>query len=49
LQENILEESLQHGDIIQEGFIDSYANLTVKSIMLLKWFSQAPTNKLEYF
>lgn len=39
-QENILEESLQHGDIIQEGFLDTYANLTVKSLMLLKWFSQ---------
>ena len=40
-QDVILEESLQHGDIIQEGFLDSYANLTVKSLMLLKWFSQA--------
>ena len=40
LQESILEESLLHGDIIQEGFRDSYANLTVKSLILLKWFSQ---------
>ena len=43
LQESILEESLLHGDIIQEGFRDSYANLTVKSLILLKWFSQAGT------
>ena len=33
-------ESEKFGDILQEGFIDSYANLTVKSLMLLKWFGQ---------
>ncbi|XP_063217560.1 beta-1,3-galactosyltransferase 1-like isoform X2 [Bacillus rossius redtenbacheri] len=37
LQDQVEEESLQFGDIIQEGFIDSYNNLTVKSVMLLKW------------
>ena len=26
---------------MQEDFIDSYANLTVKSLMLLKWFSKS--------
>ena len=25
---------------LQEDFVDSYSNLTVKSLMLLKWFSQ---------
>lgn len=29
-------ESAIHKDIIQEGFIDSYNNLTLKSVMLLK-------------
>ena len=38
LQEKLNSESEQYGDIIQESFIDSYANLTVKSLMLLKWF-----------
>ncbi|XP_023241869.1 beta-1,3-galactosyltransferase 1-like [Centruroides sculpturatus] len=33
----LLEESKRHNDIIQEDFIDSYNNLTLKSVMLLKW------------
>lgn len=40
LQLNIEEESRKFGDIVQEGFIDSYNNLTVKSVMLLKWVTQ---------
>jgi len=39
-QEQLMSESDQYGDIIQESFIDTYANLTVKSMMLLKWFTQ---------
>jgi hypothetical protein len=39
-QSNVTTESETYGDILQEGFIDTYANLTVKSLMLLKWFSQ---------
>ena len=34
------EESSLYGDILQEGFVDSYANLSVKSLMLAKWFTQ---------
>lgn len=37
LQAKIVEESLSHSDIIQEDFFDSYKNLTLKSVMLLKW------------
>jgi beta-1,3-galactosyltransferase 1 len=37
LQELVEEESLQYSDIIQEGFVDSYNNLTLKSVMMLKW------------
>ena len=40
LQVNVTRESEIHGDILQEDFIDSYANLTVKSLMLLKFFTQ---------
>lgn len=36
-QPRIVEESRVHGDIIQEDFIDTYKNLTLKSIMGLKW------------
>jgi len=44
LQTNVTRESDVHDDILQEDFIDSYANLTVKSLMLLKWFSQSCKN-----
>lgn len=30
-------ESEQYGDVIQESFLDSYNNLTLKTIMMLKW------------
>ena len=37
VQDKIEEEVEKYGDIIQEGFLDSYNNLTLKSIMMLKW------------
>ena len=37
-QAHIFYESLQNGDIIQEDFEDAYHNLSVKSMMMLKWF-----------
>ncbi|KAJ1519552.1 hypothetical protein ONE63_004831 [Megalurothrips usitatus] len=40
LQSSIEDESRRYGDIVQEGFVDSYNNLTVKSVMLLKWVAQ---------
>ena len=39
LQNQVFDESEKHGDIIQEGFYDSYLNLTLKSVILLKWVS----------
>uniref|UniRef100_A0A182NR88 RING-type E3 ubiquitin transferase n=1 Tax=Anopheles dirus TaxID=7168 RepID=A0A182NR88_9DIPT len=36
-QLRIVNESEVYGDIIQESFIDSYNNLTLKTIMMLKW------------
>lgn len=39
LQDKLKSESEEYGDIIQESFVDSYANLSVKSLMLLKWFN----------
>ena len=44
LQTNVTRESDMYHDILQENFIDSYANLTVKSLMLLKWFSKSCKN-----
>ncbi|KAK3914689.1 Beta-1,3-galactosyltransferase 1 [Frankliniella fusca] len=46
LQSIIEEESRRFGDIVQEGFIDSYNNLTVKSVMLLKWVTQRCSSAL---
>ncbi|XP_015610487.1 beta-1,3-galactosyltransferase 1 isoform X2 [Cephus cinctus] len=37
LNSSIEEESQQYGDIIQEKFQDTYNNLTLKSVMMLKW------------
>ena len=39
LQANVVQEAQKHGDIVQESFLDTYANLTIKSLMLLKWFT----------
>lgn len=40
LQNSVEDESVEFQDVIQEDFIDSYNNLTVKSVMMLKWFTQ---------
>ncbi|XP_050708526.1 beta-1,3-galactosyltransferase 1-like isoform X1 [Eriocheir sinensis] len=37
LQTQVVEESRTYGDILQEDFTDSYMNLTLKSVMGLKW------------
>ena len=39
-QKKIMIESELYGDILQEDFIDTYENLTLKTIMGLKWVSQ---------
>lgn len=39
VQDRIEEEIYKYGDVIQEGFTDSYNNLTLKSIMMLKWIN----------
>jgi beta-1,3-galactosyltransferase 1 len=36
-QRTLEEESLTHGDLLQADFIDSYANLSLKSIAMLQW------------
>ncbi|KAG8195490.1 hypothetical protein JTE90_010794 [Oedothorax gibbosus] len=33
-------ESEKFGDIIQQDFVDSYNNLTIKSVMMLKWATE---------
>ncbi|XP_060582379.1 beta-1,3-galactosyltransferase 1-like [Ruditapes philippinarum] len=40
LQSEIDKEFKQYGDILQGDFLDTYANLTLKGIMGLKWLSE---------
>ncbi|XP_023726497.2 beta-1,3-galactosyltransferase 1-like, partial [Cryptotermes secundus] len=35
--ESVLSEAQKYGDIVVEDFIDSYHNLTLKSVFMLKW------------
>ncbi|XP_053491276.1 beta-1,3-galactosyltransferase 2-like [Ictalurus furcatus] len=39
LQQKILQESEEHHDIIQSDFLDSYKNLTIKTIVLMEWLT----------
>ncbi|CAG5118151.1 unnamed protein product [Candidula unifasciata] len=39
LQEKINFEALKYGDIVQEHFIDSYRNLSLKTVAIMKWVS----------
>lgn len=35
----MLEESQKHHDILQSNFLDSYKNLTIKTMVMLEWLS----------
>lgn len=48
IQKKILAENKKHGDIIQEDFIDSYGNLTIKVGMMLKWIWTNHNDNIEY-
>ncbi|KAG5676379.1 hypothetical protein PVAND_006220 [Polypedilum vanderplanki] len=41
-------ENEVYGDIIQENFLDSYNNLTLKSILMLKWVTNNCADKVKY-
>ena len=38
-QDSIASEHARHGDVLQQGFVDSYANLTLKTAFMLKWLT----------
>ncbi|XP_072527763.1 beta-1,3-galactosyltransferase 2-like [Salminus brasiliensis] len=37
LQRQVYEENLRHRDLLQSDFIDSYRNLTIKTMVMLEW------------
>ena len=49
LQNNLVKENIRYGDILQEPFKDSYNNLTLKTLYILKYFNYVfdknPENK----
>ena len=40
ISDSLLEESRLYDDIVVEDFVDSYTNLTLKSVFMLKWVHQ---------
>ena len=49
VQASILLESDMHGDILQEDFVDSYRNLTLKGVMGLRWIAEhCSSSRLRY-
>lgn len=41
-------ESYRYNDIIQQNFIDTYHNLTIKSVLALKWITKNCWNKVAF-
>lgn len=44
VQELVLQESQEHGDLIQSNFLDSYKNLTIKTMVMLEWLDAFCSN-----
>ncbi|XP_053275648.1 beta-1,3-galactosyltransferase 5 isoform X3 [Pleuronectes platessa] len=43
-QEKLSQENHQHHDLIQSDFLDSYRNLTIKTMVMLEWLAAHCTN-----
>ncbi|XP_036393969.1 beta-1,3-galactosyltransferase 2-like [Megalops cyprinoides] len=39
LEEELRRESMEHSDLLQCDFLDSYRNLTIKTMMMLEWLA----------
>ncbi|KAK3083228.1 hypothetical protein FSP39_017327 [Pinctada imbricata] len=48
-QEKIREENRIYMDIIQENFLDSYSNNTLKTVMQIRWISKFCSNAIYVF
>ena len=49
LQNSVLKEAAYYKDIVQSSHLDTYADLAIKSLMLLKWFLLSCKGKTEDF
>lgn len=49
IQDQIVAENRIHNDLIQESFLDTYNNLTLKTVMMLKWINNNCAGKGESF
>lgn len=38
LNQDIVKEAEEHNDLVQEDFIDTFVNLTVKATFMFKWY-----------
>ena len=38
LTQDIVKEAQEHNDLVQEDFIDTFVNLTVKATFMFKWY-----------
>ena len=41
LRDNLIQEAVHHGDILQGDFLDVYPNNTLKAIFAMQWYRQA--------
>lgn len=48
-QARINEESQLNNDVVQESFFDTYNNLTLKTVMMLKWVNSNCIDKGLFF
>ncbi|KAG7277457.1 hypothetical protein CRUP_022545 [Coryphaenoides rupestris] len=37
IQQQVMEESNEFGDLLESDFLDSYKNLTIKTMMMMEW------------
>ncbi|XP_030621022.1 beta-1,3-galactosyltransferase 1 [Chanos chanos] len=44
VQEEVLQESKEHHDLLQSDFLDCYKNLTIKTMVMLEWLSSNCSN-----
>lgn len=44
VQEQVLQESREQGDLIQSNFLDCYKNLTIKTMVMLEWLDAYCSN-----